>query len=155
MLRLKPISQEGLEPLATLLRSDGGRMTDFPAATEPGTGPGRASLGIVRFEPESGADLVVSRLERHPHSWQTFIPISVARYCVVVAPALPDGSPDIEKARGFVGGPGDAIAYPRNVWHASLIVLDEVAEMAVMMWRREAGDDTVVVDLKTPLGLAV
>jgi hypothetical protein len=33
-------------------------------------------------------------------------------------------------------------------------VLDQAADMAVIMWRRQAGDDTVIVDLATPIAIS-
>jgi ureidoglycolate lyase len=154
MLTTKPISRAGLAPLATTLGSAGKRRTDFPEAMEPGPGAGRHSLAVIRFEPVSADNLAISKLERHPYSAQTFIPITVGRYYVVVAPTKADGSPDTSQAQAFVGGPGDTIVYPKNVWHGSLLVVGQAAEMAVVMWRREAGDDTVVVDLEAPIALS-
>jgi ureidoglycolate lyase len=154
MLTTKPISGAGLAPLATTLASTGKRRTDFPATMEPGPGAGRHSLSVIRFEPVAADQLTINKIERHPYSAQTFIPITVGRFYVVVAPSKADGSPDVAQARTFFGGPGDTIVYPRNVWHGSLLVTGQTAEMAVIMWRREAGDDTVVVDLEMPLALS-
>jgi ureidoglycolate lyase len=154
MLITKPISSAGLAPLATTLASSGKRRTDFPEAMEPGPGAGRHSLAVIHFEAVTPEKLVIDKLERHPYSAQTFIPISVGRYYVVVAPSKADGSPDADRARSFVGGPGDTIVYPKNAWHGSLLVLDQAADMAVIMWRRQAGDDTVIVDLATPIAIS-
>ncbi len=99
--------------------------------------------------------MTIGALERHPHSTQSFVPISVGRWIVLVAPTLSDGSPDAANARAFVAGPEDAICIGRNVWHAGLTVLDRPAEVAMMMWRRDAGDDGIVHELATPIVLNV
>jgi ureidoglycolate lyase len=152
-LKLRQLSQEALAPFAELLDSGGRRRTDLPAALEPGPGAGRASLAIIRTEPTRETEISFARLERHPYSAQTFVPISAGRFCVVVAPKRPDGSPDIDGMRAFIAGSGDAILYHRDAWHASMIALDQAADMATIMWRRDAGDDTIVFDLPAPVTL--
>lgn len=156
MLKATEISSEGLQPLARLLASGGRRRTDYAEALAAGDGEGAALLSVVRTELPAGGDaLTVRRIERHPHSAQTLIPLSGGRYCAVVAPALSDGRPDMDHARAFVGGPGDAIVYPRNVWHASILPLDGPVEMAIAMWRRTAGDDTVWFELEAPVAVSL
>jgi ureidoglycolate lyase len=156
MLRATAISNEALQPLAKLLASGGRRRTDYADALAAGDGEGAALLSVVRTELPAGGDaLAVRRMERHPHSAQTLIPLSGGRYCAVVAPSLPDGRPDMDRARAFVGGPGDAIVYPRNAWHASVIPLDGPVEMAIAMWRRTAADDTVLFELEAPVAVSL
>jgi ureidoglycolate lyase len=152
-LKLAPISNEGLAPLAFLMQAGGTRRTEFPAVVEPGPGEGHASIAVLRTEPAAPDAFVVDRMERHPHSAQTFIPLAVARYFVVVAPEAADGGPDMTQARGFVAGPGQAIVYPRNVWHASMMVADTPADLVVMLWRSAAGGDTLFHALAEPVRL--
>jgi ureidoglycolate lyase len=155
MLHAQPITEDLLKPFATLLAAHGARRTDFPHATEPGSGAGASCLSLMRFEPEAAGPLRISRFERHPHSAQTFMPLSVARYLVVVAPSLDDGAPNRAAAKAFLAGAGQAITYHRGVWHASMIVFDRPAEMTVLMWRRSAGGDTLVAELPSPITVFV
>src|SRR6185312_9607996 len=41
-------------------------------------------------------------LERHEFSSQTFMPLDVSRYLVIVAPHRTDGVPDVTKAKAFI-----------------------------------------------------
>ena len=138
-----------------MLRAKDGKFTDIPEVLEKGDTPGHHAFAVLCPQPVAGGTVRIASLERHPHSTQSFIPLKVGRWVVVVAPTLPDGSPDAAKARAFVAGQEDAICIGRNVWHAGLTVLDRPAEMAMMMWRADAGDDGVVHDLATPITLSV
>ena len=152
---LPALSAEGLAPFATLLRAKDGKYTDLPQVLEVGTPPGHHGFAILCPQPVAGGTVTVTMLERHPHSTQSFVPIKVGRWIVLVAPTLPDGSPDVANFRAFIAGPEDAICIGRNVWHAGLTVLDRPAEVAMMMWRRDAGDDGIVHELETPIVLNV
>jgi len=70
---------------------------------------------------------------------------------VIAATATADGQPDVAKALAFIAHRGDAICFARSVWHATLTVLDAPAEVIMLMWRAEAGDDTMYFDLGEPL----
>ncbi len=86
-------------------------------------------------------------LERHPYSSQTFIPIRVARYLVIVAPDKPDGSPDLDEVRCFLANGRQGITYRRGLWHHDMTVLDESAEMAILMWCDGSSDDEELLDV--------
>ncbi len=55
--------------------------------------------------------LVATKLERHSHSSQTFLPLSVSRYVVIVAPSLASGAPDVDAIAGFVAAGTQGITY--------------------------------------------
>jgi ureidoglycolate lyase len=150
---LPPLTADAIAPFATLVAAEGGKFTRIPAVLEPGDTPGRHALAVLCPQPVAPGRVSIASLERHPHSTQTFIPLKVGRWIVVLAPSLPDGSPDAAGARAFLAGPEDAICIHRNVWHAGLTVLDRPAEMAMMMWNADAGDDGVVAELAQPIVL--
>lgn len=152
---LAALSAEALAPFATLLKAKDGKFTDFPEVLEKGDTPGRHAFAILCPQPAASATVTIGSLERHPHSTQSFVPLTAGRWIVLVAPSLPDGAPDVAKARAFVAGPEDAICIGRNVWHAGLTVLDRPAEFGMMMWRADAGDDGIVHELTTPITLSV
>ena len=81
--------------------------------------------------------------------------IVAGRWLVLVAPSLSDGSPDVAAARAFIAGPEDAVCIGRNVWHAGLTVFDRSAEVGMIMWRADGGDDGVLHELKDPIVLSV
>jgi ureidoglycolate lyase len=152
---LPHLSAEALAPYATILRGKDGKFTDFPEVLEKGDTPGHHAFAILCPQPVASGKVSIASLERHPHSTQSFLPLGVGRWLVVVAPTLADGLPDAANARAFVAGPADAICIGRNVWHAGLTVLDRPAEFGMMMWRADAGDDGIVADLLHPIVLNV
>ena len=152
-MTLAPVSAADLAPLATVLRSDRGKRAAYPVVTEPGDSRGRPVFSVAEALPSAGPTVILTKLERHPHTSQTFVPLTVSRWLVVVAPKLADGNPDIGQLRAFIAGPGDAVCFHRDVWHAPLVVLDQPAEMAMLMWRADAGDDVVMFDLAAPVTL--
>jgi ureidoglycolate lyase len=80
--------------------------------------------------------VVVDQLERHPHSSQTFLPLEVGRWIVIVASSV-----DPADVRAFVLGPGVGVTIGRGVWHHGLTVLDQPARFAVLMGKDGATDD--------------
>ena len=123
-MALPPLTAEAIAPFAVVLRARDGKFTDVPEVLEVGDVPGHHALAILCPQPVDPTNIVITGLERHPHSTQTFIPLTVGRWIVLVAPTLPDGSPDLVNARAVVAGPGDAVCIARNAWHAGLTVLD-------------------------------
>lgn len=78
----------------------------------------------------------VAELERHPHSSQTFLPLSAARWLIIVA-----SSPSADEVRAFVVPGETGVTIGRGIWHHGLTVLDAPGSFAVMMWKGGVGDD--------------
>ncbi|HEY7245195.1 MAG TPA: ureidoglycolate lyase [Xanthobacteraceae bacterium] len=78
--------------------------------------------------------LEFSSLERHQFSSQSFVPIEIGRWIVVVAPHAAQGGPDIERVQAFIALPTQGVSYRPDVWHGSLTVLDKPARLSVFMW---------------------
>ena len=154
-MTLPPLTPEAAAPFAFVLRAKDEKFTDIPEVLERGDVPGHHAFAILCPQPVDPAAIRITALERHPHSTQTFLPLKVGRWIVLVAPTLPDGSPDVANARAFVAGPEDGICIARNVWHAGLTVLDRPAEVGMMMWRADAGDDGVLHELAQPIELSL
>jgi len=94
-------------------------------------------------------------MERHEFSSQSFVPIDVSRYIVVVAPRAADGGPDAEAARAFLV-PGDVgITYHVDIWHHPMTILDRPARFAVFMWRDGSTGDEEFVQLAHPFRVAL
>jgi ureidoglycolate lyase len=92
-------------------------------------------LSTTTAEPTT-LPLTVSELERHPHSSQTFLPISDARWLVIVADSLA-----ADRVRAFEVPPRAGVTIGRNTWHHGLTVLDAPASFAVVMWKSGSDDD--------------
>ena len=87
-------------------------------------------------------------LERHEFSSQSFVPIDVARWLIVVAPHAPRGGPDTSGVRAFIATGRQGVTYKPNTWHHGLTVLDKSGRFAVFMWRTGAGGDEEFVPVE-------
>lgn len=150
-IRLGPLA--ALSPLVGRLGAGPTASTPVPDATAHADIPGRFAVVVLRSKPVPIVDLKISRLERHPYSAQTFLPIVAGRWLVLAVPSRGDGSPDCARTAAFLAGPEDGICIRPNIWHAALTVFDRPAEMAMMMWCAEHREDGVVQELATPLAI--
>lgn len=138
----EPLSAAQFAPYGEVLQNDGSVRRNFcPAATAPGQAPGELRFWVSHVEPVATTPILITRLERHPFAVQTFLPLKIARWLIVVASAMSNGNPDVSKLRAFIAGPGVGICYRRGTWHHGTTVLDETGLFGVLMWRRTAGDD--------------
>src|SRR5262245_11847495 len=124
-----------------------------------GLGNGRAaatpSLSVAHVRPLAALPLVATQMERHEFSSQSFMPIDVGRWLVIVAPRDGNGGPDAAKARAFLPAPGQGVTYRPNTWHHPLTVLDRPARFAVFMWLEGSKTDEEFVTLGTPFTVTV
>ncbi len=109
-------------------------LGNLRAASEP-------KLWLVTKQPSPFLPLRFDTLERHAFSSQTFVPIDVGRWLVVVAPTATGSGPDIERVQAFLPTPRQGVSYRPNVWHGGLHVFDKVARLAVFMWLDGTADD--------------
>ena len=65
-------------------------------------GQGLAPVFHVNNVPQASLPFTLTKLERHPHAAQCFVPLDVSRYLVSVAPSLPDGAPDLSGIKTFL-----------------------------------------------------
>ena len=79
---------------------------------------------MVMRELVGGLPLEVKLLERHEFSSQTFVPLDVGRWLVVVCPHAPLGGPEVAHGRALIAGPDQGISYRMNTWHHGFTVLD-------------------------------
>jgi ureidoglycolate lyase len=112
-------------------------------------------LSVATVEPKKDLPLQVKVLERHEHSSQTFIPLSVSRYLVLATLGAPGGGPDVAGLRAFVARAGQGITYAMGTWHHPVTVLDTPATFAVLMWRDGTAGDEEFVPVTTPLIVVV
>jgi len=111
----------------------------------------RPSLSLSRKEELSLLPLAVLQMERHEFSSQSFVPIDVGRWLVVVAPHAPGGGPDMAAARAFLAGPDHGVTYRANVWHHPLTILDRAASFVVFMWLEGGKGDEEFCTLAAPV----
>ena len=142
----RPLTVEAFAPY--------GDVVEAPA--KPGRAYFETSLGNLREHaqprlwmlkkmPVAGLPLEVKSLERHQFSSQTFVPIEIGRWLVVVAPHRAGGGPDVERAEAFLPTPYQGVSYKPNTWHSGLNVFDKPARLTVFMWLDGSAADEEIV----------
>jgi ureidoglycolate lyase len=111
-----------------------GRRTDLSKGLDNRRSTAAIALYTQTIRP-STLPLIVEKMERHRYSSQTFLPLSVERYLVIVAPHDRAGGPDMAHARAFLCRGDQGITYRADVWHHPMTPLDHDAKFAVFMWR--------------------
>ena len=122
-----------------------GRVDDL-ARLENRRAEAAVMLSTVHVPPAS-LPLTATVLERHPHSSQTFVPMDVARYLVIVAPHAAAGGPDLAGVRAFIAVAGQGISYNADTWHHGMTVLDRPGHFAIFMWNDGSDGDTEFLTL--------
>lgn len=141
------------QPLTQAAFAAFGDVIDVP--TEAGRKYYEDALGNLRPEAKPSLSLSLKpetpdrplradMLERHEFSSQTFVPIDVARWLIVVAPHAAAGGPDASQVRAFIATGRQGVTYKPNTWHHGLTVLDRPGRLAVFMWRAGAKDEEFV-----------
>ncbi|MEI2415174.1 ureidoglycolate lyase [Orrella sp. JC864] len=148
-VRVEPLTAEAFAPYGDVLElpSRPGRIyyNDALGNLRP---QAAASLSLTLREPSPPLPLRATLLERHPYSSQTFVPLDVARYLVVVAPHHPQGGPDLGQVRAFLARGDQGVTYRPDTWHHGLTVLDRPARFAVFMWATGGEGDEEFVDVE-------
>jgi ureidoglycolate lyase len=94
-------------------------------------------------------------MERHVHSFQTFLPLDADSYLVCVAPHGNGDLPDMSGLRAFIVPMGTGITYRANIWHHPMTALKRGAQFAVWMWRSGGSDDEEFIDLSQGIQVQV
>jgi ureidoglycolate lyase len=152
------------EPLRAQSFADFGDVLEAPADMgrvyfDGGLGNYRAgatpSLSVAHVAHLPSLPLQVIMMERHEFSSQSFMPLDVARWLVIVAPTASDGGPDETRARAFLAGPNQGITYRPNVWHHPMTVLDRPARFTIFMWLDGTKTDEELVTLHQPFSVII
>ena len=117
------------------------------SSTRPSAWPSLSMTLRAPLAAAAGTPMLVTAMERHAFSSQSFVPLVPVRWLVLVAPHLPGGGPDMAAAQAFLPGPGQGVTYGADVWHHGLTVLDAPAPFAVLMWRDGTITDEEFVDV--------
>ncbi|KQP50874.1 MULTISPECIES: ureidoglycolate lyase [unclassified Methylobacterium] len=141
-LVVRPITAEAFAPFGSLLeRPEPAPRQDRASPIEnarPGVPP---NLALIRSDPAAGL-MPLKRLEMHPFSSQTFLPLAVSGYLVVVAEDR-DGAPDPATLRAF-SVPGETgITYRAGAWHAHMMTRETPGTFAMLVYEDGSADDCV------------
>ena len=152
VITLQPLSAAAFAGFGAVLAPPptAGERAFFSNGLTTNTPEADISLHVNHVLP-SPLPYTATRLERHAHTSQTFLPLQVSRYVVLVAAALPHGRPDPERLAGFWSPGGQGVSYHAGTWHHGIIVLDRPAHFAVLMWRLGGGRDDEFADLAAPV----
>lgn len=145
-IAIEPLTAEAFAPYGGLVVPPAGAGRDyFDAPLETRRPHAWPSLSVARIEAAASLPLTADRMERHPFSSQSFVPLGPERYLVVVAPEAAEGGPDLGGARAFVPEPFVGITYGAGVWHHPMTVLAAPARFAVFMWNDGTAGDLDLV----------
>lgn len=132
----QPLTKEAFAPFGDVID-----VPDVPGRTyyEDALGNRRptahASLSVSLKAETTDRPLRSDYLERHEFSSQTFVPLDVERWLIVVAPHAAAGGPDASGMKAFIATGKQGVTYRPDTWHHGLTVLDRPGRFAVFMWR--------------------
>ena len=142
-IAVEPVEAEAFRPFGFVLGTVSQALA--PQSLRPAAD---AVIEMLKPRGPTGRELhVVELLERHPFSTQTFIPIGVATYLVVVASSAADGSPNLTRLRAFRIPGSTIVQYHAAVWHAPLTALDPAGSFAMHVHRDGSSGDTEFLDI--------
>ena len=102
------------------------------------------SFSVALREPTPDRPLKSEMLERHEFSSQTFVPVDVGRWLIVVTPHAKAGGPDLAGLKAFIADGRHGVTYKANTWHHGLTTLDKPGSFAVFMWKAGTEDEEFV-----------
>jgi len=141
----QPLTQEAFAPFGDVIDMprEAGRFY-YDDALGNLRSQAAASLSVALKAETPERPLTSALMERHEFSSQTFIPIDVGRWLIVVAPHAATGGPDMAEARAFIADGAAGVTYRANTWHHGLTTLDRPGRFAVFMWKAGAQDEEFV-----------
>lgn len=147
-----PLTTEAFAPYGAVIAHQGDLpLMPYEGAFEHTENAARMTMAVLRVTVAFEGIIAIPRLERHPYSAQSFIPLKGGKSLLVVCGTAPDGRPMLSDAKAFVAGADQGVTYRRDVWHRSVTALEAPSEFVVLMHQTGQGDDTVFFDLDSPL----
>lgn len=152
----EPITEAAFAPYGQILaRPNAAGRADYSAHAE-NLRPDHAQLCFRTSLTEPTAlPLKTKVMERHAFSSQSFLPVDVSRYVVMVAPNGDDGGPDLARAKLFLVDGTTGINYRAGVWHHPMTVLDRNAVFATVMFNDGGDRDEDWTDLPVEVELSL
>jgi ureidoglycolate lyase len=132
-----PLTQDAFAPFGDVLEAVGrpdkiinnGFCGRYHDRAQLDFGPqGRAGISVFKAEPRA-LPYTLELVERHPDGCQSFIPMSLDPYLVIVAE---DENNTPKNIRAFIASAGQGINYHRNIWHGVLTPLAAPGLFAVV-----------------------
>lgn len=142
-----PLDAQAFKPFGEVLEDGANDRRPSPDAVLGDDRSAATPRVTVDRVPVVVSPLEIARMERHRHSSQTFLPMDVERYLIVVAPPMAGDAPDPSAMTAFVGSKGQGITYRAGVWHVGMAALDREALFAVLTWKEDGPRDTQFASL--------
>jgi ureidoglycolate lyase len=151
---IEPLTAQAFKPFGQVTDiASGERRNRIAGAYERTDQANEPRLWISTVHTAVQLPLSIQKLERHPYSAQSFMPINGCAYVVVVCQSDGLGQPVLASLRGFIAAPGQGVTYSRNVWHQGLSVLQAPAYFVVCMSFAAEGGDDIFMPLGVPVQL--
>jgi ureidoglycolate lyase len=152
----EPLTAAAFAPFGAVLEAPvEGRRRYFDAILGDERASAKPRFWTSRVPVAERFPVLCETLESHPCSSQTFVPMSVSRYLLALAPSRADGGPDVTRIRAFVGTAGQGVTYRAGAWHHGIMALDEPALFAVLIWQDGGARDEVFVPISRPISIAI
>jgi ureidoglycolate lyase len=144
----EPLTQAGFAPFGEVIVHDKAeRQQMVPGVFDAEGGATTPALTLMWLDQAQAFPITVSKLERHPHSAQSFLPLVNADCLLVACHASRDGSPDLETLKAFLATGQQGVLYRRNVWHKGVTPLADGAQLAMLMMKAQDAPDTLFAEL--------
>jgi ureidoglycolate lyase len=121
--RLTDLAPEEFAPYGQIIGlEDAPPLEDFPHLNywthnvDIGPDEEKLDLGLLLCKPQA-TDTSITKMERHPHTWEIFMP-PVGEVVFVMAPIDVTGDkPDVDRIRAFLLDGTLGVALPAGNWH--------------------------------------
>ena len=152
-LSLQPLTPESFAPFGRVLRAPKAGPREDHAATVENDRPAtaRANLALIAAA-AARFPLELNMLERHSQSTQTFLPLDVREYLVVVCLDDGHGRPDMASLIAFRVDGRTGIHYHRGTWHHAMTTIGEPGVFAMLVHEDGTPDDCQFVGI-TPVNV--
>ena len=132
----QPLTANAFAPFGNILEAKGtadkiinqGLCSRFHDLARLDFSDGRAGISLFDATP-GNLPYQLTMMERHPEGSQAFIPMSMNRFLIIVAP---DKNNRPGRPLAFLSDPGQAINFHRNIWHGVLTPLEAPGLFAVV-----------------------
>lgn len=140
---VEPVSVEGFARFGKVLPpAPQGRRVDHRDLVRNLRPHARPTVAQVKADDVSGRGMLdVALLERHPYSSQTFFPLDVGRYLVVVCDCAEDGGPDPRTLQAFSVPGNVGIHYHPGTWHMGISALAGAGDFLMLVHEDQTPDD--------------
>ena len=139
-IRIEELTAEAFAPYGEVFRpADVTTRVDQIATLQNGRPSARPNLFMARSTAVA-LPFCFDRMEQHPFSSQSFVPMGPARVLVGAALPGPDGQPDPATLRAFSGS-GLGFSYRAGTWHLPVASLGEGVPLVAFMYEAGTPED--------------